>query len=97
VGFVYAIKLHRKQDKFISFDWKGPVQFQSFINSADPLNHVIVFFSPNTNSQKTDVYLFHTGWRSDQNWEQARDYFERAWTNALTKLKENLKINLQSI
>ena len=32
-------------NKFISFDWKGPIQFKSFMNSADPLTHVIVFFS----------------------------------------------------
>ena len=35
-----------EKDKFISFDWKGPVDFKSFMNAADPLTHVIVFFSP---------------------------------------------------
>jgi len=80
-----------EQNKFISFDWKGPVDFKSFMNNADPLTHVIVFFSPNKNPQKTDIHLFHTGWRSDQNWQQARNYFEKAWTNALEKLKENLE------
>jgi len=80
-----------EQDKFISFDWKGPVKFKSFMNSADPLTHVIILFSPSKVSQKTDIYLFHTGWRNDQNWLQARDHFEKAWTNALIQLKENLK------
>ena len=61
------------------------------MNAADPLTHVIVFFSPGNVPHKTNIHLFHTGWRSDQNWQQARDYFENAWTNALNQLKENLK------
>ncbi|MCK4384250.1 MAG: SRPBCC domain-containing protein, partial [Candidatus Lokiarchaeota archaeon] len=26
-----------EKNRFISFDWKGPVQFKSFMNVADPL------------------------------------------------------------
>jgi uncharacterized protein YndB with AHSA1/START domain len=30
--------------KFISFEWKGPQQFSSFMNTARPLTHVVVMF-----------------------------------------------------
>ena len=76
---------------FISFDWKGPVEFRSFMNNADPLTHVIIFFSPKDNEpNKTIIYLFHTGWRKDAEWVEARTYFENAWKNALQGLKDKI-------
>ncbi len=81
-----------EQDNFVSFEWKGPVEFQSFMNSADPLTHVIVFFSPNSNDpNKTTIHLFHTGWRKDREWQQARNYFEKAWSQTLQELKNKSK------
>ena len=80
------------RDKFISFDWKGPVDFELFMNSADPLTHVIVLFSQNeSDSNKTVIHLFHTGWRNDSEWQKARNYFDKAWAIALQTLKEKLK------
>ena len=35
-----------EKDKFLSFEWKGPEQFQSFMNFDDPLTHVVVIFFP---------------------------------------------------
>lgn len=79
------------RDKFISFDWKGPADFESFMNSADPLTHVIVFFSQNdSDSNKTIIHLFHTGWRNDSEWQKARNYFENAWSKALRVLKDKI-------
>ena len=77
--------------KFISFDWKGPADFESFMNSADPLTHVIVFFSQNdSDSNKTIIHLFHTGWKYESEWQKARNYFENAWSKALLILKEKI-------
>lgn len=81
-----------EKNKFISFDWKGPVNFQSFMNFADPLTHVIVFFSQNDKDRnKTNIILFHTGWRKDIEWQKARNYFKNAWSKALQGLKEKIK------
>jgi hypothetical protein len=81
-----------EKDKFISFNWKGPVDFQSYMNNTDPLTHVIVFFSQDSiNSKRTIVHLFHTGWRKNTKWQAARNYFEKAWLNALQRLKEKIK------
>ena len=79
-----------EKDKYIAFDWKGPVQFQHFMNSSDPLTHVIVFFSAKRNDpKKTIIHLFHTGWGKGDEWRQARDYFENAWSMALKELQNN--------
>jgi uncharacterized protein YndB with AHSA1/START domain len=81
-----------EKDKFISFNWKGPIQFKSFMNSADPLTHVIIIFSSET-PDETVIHLFHTGWRNNSKWQEARDFFEKAWSNAFNVLKESV-INL---
>ena len=46
-------------NKYISFDWKGPVQFQHFMNSADPLTHVIIFLTPSVQDKKTIIYFYN--------------------------------------
>lgn len=79
-------------NKFISFDWKGPVKFKSFMNSADPLTHVIVFFSVSDfNPNNTNIHFFHTGWRKTQEWQEARNFFENAWKKAFEELKDRIK------
>ena len=79
-------------NKFISFDWKGPVQFKSFMNSADPLTHVIIFFSASdSNLNNTIMHFFHTGWRKTQEWQEARNFFENAWKKAFKELKERIR------
>jgi hypothetical protein len=36
----------------------------------------------------TRVHLVHSGWRSDEAWEEARVWQERAWGLALRKLEQ---------
>ena len=82
-----------ERNSFISFDWKGPIQFRAFMNLVDPLTHVIVFFVlHNTQSDKTIIHLFHTGWRKSPEWQEAREYFERAWSRSLFNLREKIKL-----
>ena len=81
-----------ERNRFISFNWKGPVEFQRFMNTADPLTHIILFFSEkNKDPTKTIIYLFHTGWRDNNEWQGARNYFENAWSKALQGLKERVR------
>ncbi len=70
---------------YIMFDWKGPTQFKSFMNSADPLTTVIVNFS--SLEEKTLVTLIHSGWRNQTDWEEARIYFKTAWNGAFQNLE----------
>ena len=80
-----------EKDKFLSFEWKGPEIFQSFMNFCDPLTHVVVVFSTSSDDPKKSILiLFHSGWRDGPEWQKARIYFENAWLGALTNLKEKL-------
>ena len=80
-----------EKNKFISFDWKGPAKFKNIMNFADPLTHIVVFFSQIPNSEKSIIHLFHTGWRNDSNWREPREYFQKAWSMALEELREKIK------
>jgi uncharacterized protein YndB with AHSA1/START domain len=72
--------------ELLAFEWRGPVEFEGFMNQADPLTHVTVAFVPR--AAGCAVHLMHTGWRSGAEWEQARRWFERAWTMAFQALGE---------
>lgn len=78
-------------DQFLSFEWKGPTQFKAFMNEADPLTHVVVFFVPVAGSGVwTDVHLIHSGWRSTPAWEAARQWFEVSWRGAFAELAKQI-------
>ncbi len=66
------------------------------MNVADPLTHVIASFTQEIKTpNKTTIHLFHTGWRNTPEWQEARDWFEKAWVNAFEVLKK--KINSKKI
>lgn len=71
-------------DKFLTFEWKGAKQFKHFMNNVRPLTSVTVLFIPFQDS--TEVHLLHTGWRDTAEWEEARQWFGKAWGNALAEL-----------
>jgi len=75
-------------DKLICFEWKGPRQFSHFMNEVRPLTNVIVSFTPTT--EGTEVQLLHIGWRDTPEWDEAREWFEKAWANAFTDLQKYL-------
>lgn len=73
-------------DRLLAFEWKGPRQYKHFMNEADPLTHVVVAFSPDADG--TVVHLVHSGWRGTPEWEEARQWFDRAWEQAFMRLQE---------
>jgi len=73
---------------FISFEWKGPEQFRHFMNDVQPLTNVTVVFIPVENGTK--VTLIHTGWRTSAKWDEARKYFDNAWSWAFRVLEEKV-------
>jgi len=80
-------------NELLSFEWKGPKQFKSFMNSADPLTHVTVSFLPagKPDSSVTKVHLVHSGWRNTPLWDEARQWFDRAWEEAFKQLEERTR------
>jgi uncharacterized protein YndB with AHSA1/START domain len=81
-----------EEDRFLSFEWKGPTQYSHFMNDADPLTHVVVFFCPQAEGSEpqTEAHLVHSGWRSSEEWEEARRWFERAWRVAFEELERQV-------
>ncbi|MFX1362510.1 MAG: SRPBCC domain-containing protein [Promethearchaeota archaeon] len=71
--------------RFLSFEWKGPKQFKHFMNNVRPLTNVVVSFIPDQDS--TTVYVLHVGWRNTAEWENARQWFVKAWEDVLLKLQ----------
>ena len=69
---------------YLNFEWKGPKQFKHFMNTIRPLTNVTVIF--NSKEGKTLVTLIHSGWRTGEDWDQARNYFENAWKGAFVQL-----------
>lgn len=83
-----------ERDKVLSFEWKGPTQYQHFMNDADPLTHVVVFLVPcdQVTAPCTEAHLIHSGWRSSAEWEEAREWFERAWGAAFEELENQVNL-----
>lgn len=71
-------------NQLLAFDWKSPKQFKQFANSADPLTHVVITFVPRVSG--TDVHVVHSGWRTTPEWQEARQWQERAWRGVLEVL-----------
>lgn len=70
---------------FLSFEWRGPKQFDDFMNHIRPLTNVTVMFFEN--NEFTKIILLHNGWRQNEQWDQARDYFSKAWQMAFEELE----------
>ncbi len=79
-----------EEGKLLAFEWKGPKQYRDFMNTADPLTHVVILFFPCAKKRDqtpcTEVHLIHSGWRNSEKWEEARLWFEKAWNVAFEKL-----------
>ena len=77
-----------RSDQLLAFEWRSPKQFKHFANQADPLTHVVVCFI--LSHDGTDVHLVHSGWRSSKEWEEARQWQERAWRGAFQDLEKQV-------
>lgn len=82
-----------ERGKFLSFEWRGPKKYKHFMNEADPLTHVVVFFVSCVRDDATpctEVHLIHSGWRSSSEWEEARLWFKKAWDSAFIELRKQV-------
>jgi uncharacterized protein YndB with AHSA1/START domain len=79
------------EPRFLHFNWKGNAEQKHFMNDVDPLTQVSVIFSEISKNQ-TCVNLIHSGWRHGSEWENARQYFIRAWSGAFQELEKIVNI-----
>lgn len=77
--------------KLLCFEWKGPKQFQHFMNNVRPLTNVAVFFT--SFQSGAEVHILHTGWRDTVEWREARLWFDRTWQTALSELQDYVEIS----
>jgi uncharacterized protein YndB with AHSA1/START domain len=70
--------------KMLSFDWNAPPHLPQ---ARAQRTVVIIRFEPVGEGQ-TRVSLHHTGWGEGGEWDQAFDYFDRAWGFVLANLKK---------
>ena len=75
-------------NRLIAFEWRSPKQYKHFANNADPLTHVVVSFYPE--GEWTTVHLIHSGWRGTAEWEEARQWQDRAWSAAFRVLEKTV-------
>ena len=62
-------------EKMLSFTWNSPPNLPDV---RGEMTHVVVRFEE-TSSAETLVNLVHDGWGEGGEWDQAFDYFTRAW------------------
>ena len=62
-------------EQMLSFTWNAPPELPSV---RGEMTHVVVRLYP-LDSHATRVTLKHDGWGSGGEWDQAFEYFERAW------------------
>lgn len=69
--------------KMLSFDWNAPPHLPQ---ARQQRTFVIVRLAP-VDAKSTRVTLHHTGWGEGGEWDQAYQYFDRAWVQVLGGLK----------
>ncbi|MFB5089348.1 SRPBCC domain-containing protein [Psychrobacillus sp. PGGUH221] len=74
----------------LHFTWKGPDQFAKIMNNENTLTIVKVNLKTNDNNSTT-VSLEHTGFKTDENWSEALNWHDMAWTGVLSSLKSALE------
>lgn len=85
-GCVFTLVEPKKQ---LGFTWKGPDQFAELMNNPSSLTFVqVTFHNENGNARIT---LEHSGWGDSDAWAEARTWHQKAWEQALGRLKLFLK------
>ena len=66
-------------EKMLSFTWNAPPHLPDV---RGQMTHVVVRFMP-TGVNQTTVRLIHTGWGEGGQWDEAFNYFQRAWSGVV--------------
>jgi uncharacterized protein YndB with AHSA1/START domain len=74
----------------LHFTWKGPDQFDSLMNNERELTNVHVRFK-SINTDTTKVIVEHIGFKDNEDWYEAINWHEMAWSGVLDSLKAALE------
>ncbi|TRO46983.1 SRPBCC domain-containing protein [Candidatus Bathyarchaeota archaeon] len=76
-----------KPRSLLAFQWKGPDQYAQLMNTP-PETHVEVTLTPK--GQSTIMAIRHTGWGRGSEWQEAKEWHDRAWQGVISELKKHL-------
>ncbi|SDX61503.1 Uncharacterized conserved protein YndB, AHSA1/START domain [Paenibacillus sp. PDC88] len=74
----------------LNFTWKGPDQFKNLMNNEDTLTTVEVSFK-SVSENSTKVIVKHIGFKDNENWIEAFNWHQMAWSGVLESLKSTLE------
>lgn len=77
-------------EKELHFTWKGPDQFESLMNNENALTIVQVSFE-SINESSTKVTVEHIGFKDNEDWIEAINWHQMAWSGVLDSLKSALE------
>lgn len=75
--------------RLLEFTWRGPDQFAGLMNCDDALTRVLVELQPEGSGVRVDV--LHSGFGHGPEWQDARQWHQVAWNEALQSLKGALE------
>ena len=78
------------EEKELHFTWKGPDQFEALMNKENELTIVHVSFEL-VNDNSTKVIVKHTGFKRIEEWTEAINWHQMAWSGVLDSLKSALE------
>ncbi len=73
--------------RMLSFDWNAP---PSLPEARAQRTFVVLRFFP-VDAQHTRLTLHHVGWGDGGEWDQAYDYFSRAWDIVMDRFKKRFE------
>lgn len=77
------------EEKELHFTWKGPDQFAEIMNQGD-LTVVKVHFEA-VEENTTRVRIEHSGFKDQNDWTEAYNWHQMAWSQVLSSLKSAIE------
>ncbi|WP_243356359.1 SRPBCC family protein [Bacillus litorisediminis] len=77
-------------EKELHFTWRGPDQFETLMNKENELTFVNVSFE-SINDNSTKVTVEHIGFKDNEDWIEAINWHQMAWSGVLDCLKSALE------
>lgn len=74
-----------EKEKYLAFQWRGPVPFADLMNVEPFPTWVVVTFEILSPTQ-TLIHFRHSGWGKSARWDAARKWQANAWNGAFKEL-----------
>ena len=82
-----------RPDEMIQFSWDGPLHLSEVMSFADDRTTVKIHLVEEVKDGQpfTHLSLTHSGWKSSEDWQMAREWHVRFWERALGRLQAVLE------